>query len=133
MNCIEVCPVDAFYEGENMLVINPRECVDCGCCIDACPIDAIVFDDEVRANSWMELNDKYSKIWPNVAFDGGQTPSDAAEFQFITGKFERFFSPNPGMGDVGIPIRGTLGERCTGCENVTLLNRIWRRVTGLFQ
>ena len=30
MDCCEVCPVDCFYEGENMLVINPDECIDCG-------------------------------------------------------------------------------------------------------
>ena len=29
-DCVEVCPVDCFYEGENMLVINPDECIDCG-------------------------------------------------------------------------------------------------------
>ena len=32
MDCVEVCPVDCFYEGENMLVINPNECIDCGVC-----------------------------------------------------------------------------------------------------
>ena len=30
MDCVEVCPVDCFYEGENMLVIHPDECIDCG-------------------------------------------------------------------------------------------------------
>ena len=29
-DCVEVCPVDCFYEGENMLVINPDECIDAG-------------------------------------------------------------------------------------------------------
>ena len=29
-DCVDVCPVDCFYEGENMLVINPDECIDCG-------------------------------------------------------------------------------------------------------
>ena len=32
MDCVEVCPVDCFYEGENMLVIHPDECIDCGVC-----------------------------------------------------------------------------------------------------
>ena len=43
-DCVEVCPVDCFYEGENMLVINPDECIDCGGCEPECPIDAIVSD-----------------------------------------------------------------------------------------
>ena len=29
MDCVEVCPVDCFYEGENVLVIHPDECIDC--------------------------------------------------------------------------------------------------------
>ena len=35
MDCVEVCPVDCFYEGENMLVIHPDECIDCGVCVPA--------------------------------------------------------------------------------------------------
>jgi NAD-dependent dihydropyrimidine dehydrogenase PreA subunit len=41
MDCVEVCPVDCFYEGENMLVIHPDECIDCGVCEPECPVDAI--------------------------------------------------------------------------------------------
>ena len=40
MDCVEVCPVDCFYEGENMLVIHPDECIDCGVCEPECPVDA---------------------------------------------------------------------------------------------
>ena len=40
-DCVEVCPVDCFYEGENMLVIHPDECIDCGVCEPECPADAI--------------------------------------------------------------------------------------------
>ena len=40
-DCVEVCPVDCFYEGENMLVIHPDECIDCGVCEPECPVDAI--------------------------------------------------------------------------------------------
>jgi ferredoxin len=46
MNCIEVCPVDCFYKGENMLVIHPDECIDCGVCEPECPVEAIVADFE---------------------------------------------------------------------------------------
>ncbi|MBI3451412.1 MAG: 4Fe-4S binding protein, partial [Rhodospirillales bacterium] len=41
MDCVEVCPVDCFYEGENMLVIKPDECIDCGVCEPECPAEAI--------------------------------------------------------------------------------------------
>ena len=46
MDCVEVCPVDCFYEGENMLVINPSECIDCGVCEPECPAEAILPDTE---------------------------------------------------------------------------------------
>jgi ferredoxin len=113
MDCIEVCCVDAFYEGENMLVINPRECVDCGVCIDACPADAIFWDEDEKAAPWIELNAKYSEIWPNVTFKGSQTPQDAADYVGVSGKYEAYFSPQPGQGNVGEPaleIRKTCGQ-----------------------
>ena len=43
-DCVDVCPVDCFYEGKNMLVIKPDECIDCGVCEPECPVDAIVPD-----------------------------------------------------------------------------------------
>jgi ferredoxin len=48
-DCVEVCPVDCFYEGENFLVINPDECIDCGACVPECPAEAIYLDDDVPA------------------------------------------------------------------------------------
>ena len=68
-DCVEVCPVDCFYEGENMLVINPDECIDCGVCEPECPIDAIVSDDDPTLQDkekWLDINTKYSKIWPVI-------------------------------------------------------------------
>ncbi len=47
MDCIEVCPVDCFYEGENMLVIHPDECIDCGACEPECPVTAIFPEEDV--------------------------------------------------------------------------------------
>ena len=46
-DCVEVCPVDCFYEGPNFLVIHPDECIDCGLCEPECPIEAISADDEL--------------------------------------------------------------------------------------
>ena len=56
MDCVEVCPVDCFYEGENMLVIHPDECIDCGVCEPECPAEAIVPDSEPSAEKWVEIN-----------------------------------------------------------------------------
>ena len=61
MDCVEVCPVDCFYEGENMLVIHPDECIDCGVCEPECPVDAILPDTETQAERWLELNRDYSQ------------------------------------------------------------------------
>ena len=30
-DCVDVCPVDCFREGPNMLSIDPDECIDCAC------------------------------------------------------------------------------------------------------
>lgn len=53
--CVEVCPVDAFYELDNMLVINPDECTDCGACEPECPVEAILPDDEAD-EKWIKIN-----------------------------------------------------------------------------
>src|SRR5690606_32469666 len=56
MDCVEVCPVDCFYEGENMLVIHPDECIDCGVCEPECPADAIKPDTEPGLEKWLQIN-----------------------------------------------------------------------------
>ena len=65
-DCVEVCPVDCFYEGENMLVIHPDECIDCGVCEPECPADAIRPDTEPDMEKWVEFNRKYSEVWPVI-------------------------------------------------------------------
>jgi ferredoxin len=65
-DCVEVCPVDCFYEGENMLVIRPDECIDCGVCEPECPAEAIVPDTEPNVEKWVELGKKYGETWPNI-------------------------------------------------------------------
>jgi ferredoxin len=62
-DCVEVCPVDCFYEGENMLVINPDECIDCGVCEPECPEDAIKSDADPEGEGWVEFNRKWSEAW----------------------------------------------------------------------
>jgi ferredoxin len=98
MDCVEVCPVDCFYEGETMLVINPNECIDCGVCEPECPAEAIVPDTEPNLDQWVELNAKYSAEWPNITVKG-ETPADADDFKGQDGKFDKFFTPEPGTGN----------------------------------
>lgn len=97
MDCIEVCPVDCFYEGENMLVIHPDECIDCGVCEPECPIDAIKADTEPGTESWIEFNREYAEKWPNITVKG-TPPADGDKFAEETGKLEKYFSPEPGEG-----------------------------------
>jgi ferredoxin len=97
MDCVEVCPVDCFYEGDNMLVINPDECIDCGVCEPECPVEAILPDTEEQAERWLELNREYSTgPWPNITRKG-EPPLDADDFKDLTDKFEKYFSPAPGQ------------------------------------
>ena len=76
MDCVEVCPVDCFYEGENMLVISPDECIDCGVCEPECPPEAIKADTESGLEKWLSVNADYAKVWPNIA-QKGEAPADA--------------------------------------------------------
>ena len=97
-DCVEVCPVDCFYEGPNMLVIHPDECIDCGVCEPECPPEAILPDTDGEAEKWLELNRDYSEKWPNITRKSDAMP-DAEAFQNEAGKFEKYFSANPGNGD----------------------------------
>ena len=98
MDCVEVCPVDCFYEGENFLVIAPDECIDCGVCEPECPIDAIVPDTEDEPDGkWLQVNAEYAKVWPNITVKG-VPPADREQYERETGKFEKYFSEKPGKG-----------------------------------
>lgn len=66
-DCVDVCPVDCFYEGPNFLVINPDECIDCAVCIPECPVNAIVaqedIKDPVEQQYWFDINQSLSDKW----------------------------------------------------------------------
>ena len=97
-DCVEVCPVDCFYEGENMLVIHPDECIDCGVCEPEFPVDAIKPDTEDdKDGKWLKLNTDYAKVWPNITVKI-PAPDDADELAKETGKLEKYFSTKPGSG-----------------------------------
>ena len=97
-DCVEVCPVDCFYEGENMLVIHPDECIDCGVCEPECPADAIRPDTEAGLESWITLNQKYAEAWPNITTKRDPLP-DAEKWDGVEGKLKEHFSEAPGEGD----------------------------------
>ena len=98
MDCVEVCPVDCFYEGENMLVIHPDECIDCGVCEPECPVEAIKPDTEPGLEKFISLNAELSKIWPNITAKK-PPPDDAKKWETVPNKLGDYFSPNPGGGD----------------------------------
>ena len=93
-DCVEVCPVDCFYEGENMLTINPDECIDCGVCEPECPVDAIKPESE-ELIKWVEVNREYAAKWPNITTKKDALP-EAEQFKDKANKFAEDFSPNPG-------------------------------------
>lgn len=88
-DCVEVCPVDCFYEGPNFLVIHPDECIDCALCVAECPAEAIYAEDELPADmkDYIELNAELSEIWPNISEQADPLP-DAAEWDGKTDKLK---------------------------------------------
>ena len=103
-DCAAVCPVDCFYEGETMLVINPEECIDCGVCEPECPAEAIVPDSDPRAlqpvapgepTSWAELNRAMASDWPNITRKKDGLP-DADAHKAEADKYGKYFSAEPG-------------------------------------
>ena len=99
MDCVEVCPVDCFYEGENMLAIKPDECIDCGVCEPECPINAIESDTVDEAKQWIEHNTKYSSLWPNITKKrSNDVPQDEQKWRGVADKI-KLFSEKPGKGD----------------------------------
>jgi ferredoxin len=97
-DCVEVCPVDCFYEGENFLVIHPDECIDCGVCEPECPAEAIKPDTESGLDKWLKLNADFSTQWPNITQKRDPLP-EAAEMDGIPDKFDKYFSEKPGQGN----------------------------------
>ena len=89
-DCVEVCPVDCFYEGENMLVINPDECIDCGVCEPECPVDAIEPDTNPGTAQWMKFNQEWSQKWPVLTTKKEPMP-DAENYANQTDKLQKYF------------------------------------------
>ncbi len=88
-DCVEVCPVDCFYEGPNFLVIDPEECIDCTLCEPECPIGAIFSEDDLPADQeqFIALNAELAAKWP-VITEMKDAPADAKEWEGVAGKLE---------------------------------------------
>ncbi|WP_017442720.1 ferredoxin family protein [Rickettsia gravesii] len=93
-DCVEVCPVDCFYEGEReddfMLVINPDECIDCGVCVPDCPIGAIK-PESPGLIEWVERAKDFieNKGWTNITKKKPALP-DADKFKDEKDKFNKY-------------------------------------------
>mgnify|MGYP001474310698 FL=1 len=88
-DCVEVCPVDCFYEGPEFLVIHPDECIDCGLCEPECPIEAIYADDELPENQieFIEINAKLADVYENITEAKNSLP-DADTFKDVNEKIQ---------------------------------------------
>ena len=88
-DCVEVCPVDCFYEGPNFLVINPDECIDCALCEPECPVNAIVSEDDLSDDQqqFLALNAELAPKWPNITTKK-DAPDDAKDWDEVKDKLQ---------------------------------------------
>src|SRR5258706_1985204 len=86
-DCVDVCPVDCFREGPNMLVIDPDECIDCTLCVAECPVEAIFAEDDVPAaqKEFIALNAELSKVWKAIV-ERKPAPPDADDWKDVKEK-----------------------------------------------
>ena len=95
-DCVEVCPVECFYEGENFLVIQPDECIDCGACIPECPTEAI-FVEENLPRKWRKytaLNARLAALWPQIS-DKREPLPDAETWKAVAKKRDQLSERPP--------------------------------------
>ncbi|PHS19813.1 MAG: ferredoxin [Kangiella sp.] len=88
-DCVEVCPVDCFYEGPNFLVIDPDECIDCALCEPECPVDAIFEEDDLPAGQekFIAINAELAQKWDNITELKPPLP-DAEKWAGVANKIE---------------------------------------------
>lgn len=86
-DCVEVCPVDCFYEGPNFLVIHPEECIDCALCEPECPVEAIVSEDDLTDDQleFKQINAELAEQWPNITAKK-DAPEDAKSWEGVSNK-----------------------------------------------
>ena len=86
-DCVAVCPVDAFREGANCLVIDPDTCIDCDLCVPECPVQAIFAEDDLpeKWTEYLELNVRLAEDWPEISSAEDALP-EAEEFKDVADK-----------------------------------------------
>jgi ferredoxin len=86
-DCVDVCPVDCFREGPNMLAIDPDECIDCTLCVAECPVEAIFAEDDVPTGQreFIALNRDLAQRWPAIT-ERKAAPADADEWAKVQDK-----------------------------------------------
>jgi ferredoxin len=88
-DCVDVCPVDCFREGPNMLVIDPDECIDCAVCIPECPVEAIRAEEDVppEQKHFIAINVEKAKAWPSITRTK-PGPPDADDWKDVKEKLQ---------------------------------------------
>jgi ferredoxin len=78
-DCVVVCPVDCFHGDDEMLYIDPDECIDCGACVPECPVEAIYDEGALppEEESWLAINENRARKLPVVG--AKQEPLTTAE------------------------------------------------------
>jgi ferredoxin len=86
-DCVDVCPVDCFREGENFLVIEPEDCIDCSLCVSECPANAIYAEDDVPNDQrhFIALNAELARSWKAIVAKK-DAPADADEWLKVKDK-----------------------------------------------
>ena len=86
-DCVEVCPVECFHEGPDILVIDPEECIDCALCVPECPIGAIAAEQDIPEGQreFLQINARMAQQWPLIAIRK-EPPADADEWRDVPGK-----------------------------------------------
>ncbi|NML84615.1 ferredoxin FdxA [Polaromonas sp.] len=91
-DCVDVCPVDCFLEGPNMLVIDPDECIDCAVCIPECPVNAIYAEEDLPSDQlhFTKLNAELTNApgWKSITKRKEALP-DAEEWKDKTEKLSK--------------------------------------------
>ncbi|MCP5260963.1 MAG: ferredoxin family protein [Burkholderiaceae bacterium] len=89
-DCVDVCPVDAFREGPNFLVIDPDDCIDCAVCVPECPVNAIYADEDVpkEQRAFTALNADLARQWKPITRTKLALP-DADEWAKIEKKLDQ--------------------------------------------
>jgi ferredoxin len=88
-DCVDVCPVNCFHEGPNMVVIDPDECIDCAQCVVECPVQAIYEQSDLPTEeaSFIALNAEQAKLWPSIV-DKRPPAADADKWAKVLQKIQ---------------------------------------------